>query len=218
MNIFKNLITEFSEIKTTSLTFIIVLIFASILFYFLLIKYNKSSFNPKILVYASICIAMSFVLSYIRIFHFPQGGSITLCSMLPIMIFSYIFGPGRGIIVGIVYSLLQMVQDLYIVHWAQLLFDYPFAFAAIGLSGLSRKHIPLAVLIGGFSRFFFHFISGAIFFGSYAPEGQNVFLYSFIVNITVIGSDTLLCFIISLIPTFKANINRLKANLNMAKY
>lgn len=217
MNIFKNLFTELGEIKPTSLIFIMVLIFASLIFYYFILKSNKSNFNSKILVYASICIAMSFVLSYIRIFHWPQGGSITLCSMLPIMIFSYIFGIGRGVIVGFVYSILQLIQDMYIVHWAQLLFDYPFAFAAIGLSGIAKKCLPLGVLIGGLSRFFFHFISGAIFFGSYAPEGQNVFLYSFIINITLIGTDTLLCFLVSLLPPFKSSIEKLKNNLSGAK-
>lgn len=215
MNLFKNLFTDISEIKSTSLMFILVLIFLSFIFYYILIKYNKSNFNPKILVYASICISMSFVLSYIRIFHFPQGGAVTLCSMLPIMIFSYIFGVGRGIIVGFVYSLLMLIQDMYVVHPAQLLFDYSFAFSAIGLTGTSKKYLPFGILIGGFSRFFFHFISGVIFFGSYAPEGQNVFLYSFIINISIIGTDTIICFLVSLIPTFKTSIDKLKYNLNI---
>ena len=210
MNFFK----DFTEIKPTSITFIVVLILLSSIFYYFAVKKDKQSFTPKILVYASICIAMSFVLSYIKLYHWPQGGSITLASMLPLMIFSYIFGTSRGIMAGFVYSILQLIQDMYVVHWAQLLFDYPFAFAAIGLAGLAKKNLSLGVLIGGFGRFFFHFISGAIFFGSYAPEGQGAFLYSFIVNGLLIGADTLICFLVTLLPPFKSAINNLKLKLS----
>ena len=210
MNFFK----DFTEIKPTSITFIVVLILLSSLFYYFAVKKDKQSFTPKILVYASICIAMSFVLSYIKLYHWPQGGSITLASMLPLIIFSYIFGTSRGIMAGFVYSILQLIQDMYVVHWAQLLFDYPFAFAAIGFAGLAKKNLSLGVLIGGFGRFFFHFISGVIFFGSYAPEGQGAFLYSFIVNGLLIGTDTLICFLVTLLPPFKSAVNNLKLKLS----
>lgn len=206
MNFFKDL----AEIKTTSISFILVLILVSFLFYFITVKSNKQTFTPKILVYASICIAMSFILSYLKLYHFPQGGSVTLASMLPLMIFSYMFGTSRGIMAGLVYSILQLIQDMYVVHWAQLLFDYPFAFAAIGFAGLAKKNLSIGVLIGGFGRFFFHFISGAIFFGSYAPAGQNPFIYSFIINGSIIGLDTLICFIVSLLPPFKSAVEKLK--------
>lgn len=213
MNYLKTLFEGLYKIKPASLTFILALIVLSFIFYYFMVKRDKKAFTPKVLVYASICIAMSFVLSYIKIYHWPQGGSITLASMLPLMIFSYIFGAGRGIMAGFVYSILQLIQDMYVVHWAQLLFDYPFAFAAIGLTGLAKNHLGLGVLIGGFGRFFFHFLSGVIFFGSYAPEGQGALLYSFIVNITLIGADTLICFIVALLPPLKFAIDRLKSDL-----
>lgn len=213
MNYLTTLFEGLYKIKPSSLTFILALIVLSFIFYYFMVKRDKNSFTPRVLVYASICIAMSFVLSYIKIYHWPQGGSITLASMLPLMIFAYIFGAGRGIMAGFVYSILQLIQDMYVVHWAQLLFDYPFAFAAIGLAGLAKNNLGLGVLIGGFGRFFFHFMSGVIFFGSYAPEGQGAVLYSFIVNITLIGTDTLICFIVSLLPPLKSAIDKLRSNL-----
>ncbi|MBR2384770.1 MAG: energy-coupled thiamine transporter ThiT, partial [Clostridia bacterium] len=69
------------------------------------------------------CVALSFALSYIKLFEMPQGGSVTLFSMLPIMLFSYIYGMKKGLLVGVIYGLLQAVQDPYIIHPAQFLLD-----------------------------------------------------------------------------------------------
>ncbi|MEG0133930.1 MAG: energy-coupled thiamine transporter ThiT, partial [Clostridium sp.] len=181
--------------------------------YFIAIKSNKDKFSAKILVNGSLAIAIAFILSYLKLYHWPYGGSITLASMLPLMVFAYIYGTKFGIIAGLVYSVLQLIQDMYVVHFAQLLLDYPFAFAAIGFAGLCKKSLPLAVLVGGSCRFIFHFLAGAIFFGSYAPEGQSPFIYSLIVNGAIIGTDTLICLIISFVPQFKGSINRIKNNL-----
>lgn len=213
MDFINQLLKGLREIKPSSMAFIIVLILLSLLFYFIALRFDKKTFTTKVLVYASICIAMSFVLSYIKLYQWPQGGSVTLGSMLPLMVFAYLFGPRNGIMAGLVYSILQLIQDAYVIHWAQLLFDYPFAFAAIGLAGYSRNSLSLGVLIGGFGRFFFHFISGAIFFGSYAPEGQAPFIYSLIVNGLIIGTDTLICFAITLIIPFKVAVKKLKPKL-----
>ncbi|MEF9935325.1 MAG: energy-coupled thiamine transporter ThiT [Clostridium sp.] len=212
--VFSEFTTSLLEIKPSSLAFVLTILAISVAIYVIAIKSNKDKFTPKILVNGSLAVAIAFVLSYLRIFHFAQGGSITLASMLPLMVFAYIYGTKFGVIAGFVYSILQLIQDMFIVHPAQLLLDYPFAFAAIGFAGLCRKSLPLAVLIAGFSRFLFHFMSGAIFFGEYAPAGQSPFLYSLIVNGTIIGLDTLICFVVSLIPPFKGAINKIKINLS----
>ncbi|NLM44540.1 MAG: energy-coupled thiamine transporter ThiT, partial [Clostridiales bacterium] len=167
----------------------------------------------KILVYGGLCIAMSFVLSYIRLYRWPQGGSITPGSMLPMFIFAYIFGAKAGIIAGVAYGFLQFIQDPYVVHWAQVLLDYPIAFAAMGFAGLNRRYLPVSVVIGGFGRFLAHFVSGFIFFGIYAPEGMNPIWYSFTVNFLLIGTETAICVAISLIPQFNAAIKKLKNNI-----
>ena len=152
------------------------------------------------IVYGSLCIALSFVLSYIRLYRFPQGGSITPASMLPIYIFAIMFGPTAGILAGFAFGMIQLIQDPYIIHWAQFFLDYPLSFGALGLAGLYRKNLGISCLIGGFGRFVMNFLSGVIFFGSYAPEGMNAFLYSLIVNGLVIGTDTLICVIVSFVP------------------
>jgi len=59
--------------------------------------------------------------------------------MLPLFIFAYYYGPGPGVIVGMAYGFLQLIQDPFIVQWVQVLLDYPLAFGALGLAGFFRK-------------------------------------------------------------------------------
>jgi thiamine transporter len=130
--------------------------------------------------------------------------------MLPMFFFAAAFGPIAGITAGIAYGFLQLIQDPYVVHWAQLFLDYPLAFGAMGLAGVYGKNLAIGSLIGGFGRFLMHFISGVIFFGSYAPEGMNVLWYSLTVNGLIIGADLLICIIVSLLPAFNVTINRIR--------
>jgi thiamine transporter len=56
-----------------------------------------------------------------------------------------------------------------------------------------------AVLVAGASRLIVHILSGVIFFGSYAPEGQNVWGYSTIYNATFLIPTTIVTYIVLLI-------------------
>jgi thiamine transporter len=141
----------------------------------------------------------------------PQGGSITPASMLPLFAYAYMFGPLAGIVAGMAYGILQLIQDPYVVHWAQLLLDYPLAFGALGFAGFFRKNLPLGILAGGFGRFVFHVISGAVFFASYAPKGTSPLLYSIIYNVTYLAPDLAVCLVLAFIPGLKNAIDRLKA-------
>ena len=49
------------------------------------IKVNKRVFN---LVLGGLMVALGTVLSFIKVLDLPYGGSITLCSMLPVLVFS----------------------------------------------------------------------------------------------------------------------------------
>lgn len=211
MDYLTQILSELKEIK--GVTALILLALVGISFLLSYFTKTKKATNIKILVYGGLCIAMSFVLSYIRLYHWPQGGSITPGSMLPMFIFAYIFGAKAGIIAGVAYGFLQFIQDPYVVHWAQVLLDYPIAFAAMGFAGLNRRYLPVSVVIGGFGRFLAHFVSGFIFFGIYAPEGMNPIWYSFTVNFLLIGTETAICVAISLIPQFNAAIKKLKNNI-----
>ena len=71
---------------------------------------SKRTFN---LVLAGIMIAMATVLSFIKPFgQLPYGGSITICSMLPILFFSYRCGLKWGLGAGLVFSVLQLLFGL----------------------------------------------------------------------------------------------------------
>ncbi|MDD4568896.1 MAG: energy-coupled thiamine transporter ThiT [Tepidanaerobacteraceae bacterium] len=174
---------------------------------------SKAKFNTKAIVYGGLCVSIAFVLSYVRLYRWPQGGSITLASMLPMFIYAYIFGPAAGIAAGTAYGLLQLIQDPYILHPVQVFLDYILAFAALGLAGLFPKNISLGIVLGGFGRFFSSFLSGVIFFGSYAPEGMSPIIYSIAVNGTVLGSDALICLLISMLPQVKRAIQQLKGRV-----
>ena len=55
-------------------------------------KKDRKGFDSKSISYAAVCIALSFALSYIAPIHMPQGGSVTIASLAPLMIYSYMFG------------------------------------------------------------------------------------------------------------------------------
>ena len=120
----------------------------------------------------------------------PQGGSVTLASMLPVMLFAYIYGTKKGLFVGLIYGLLQAMQDPYIIHPAQFLLDYPVAFAMVGFAGafsnikkldrLPQIKFALGAVLSGSLRFLAHVLSGVFAFGAYAMDAgnDNFWLYS----------------------------------------
>jgi thiamine transporter len=171
---------------------------------------KRTAYNTKTLAYGAVAVAAAFLLSYIKLFELPTGGTITIASMLPIFVFAYIYGPRAGILAGLVYGILQLVQGAYVVHWAQMLLDYPIAFAVLGLAGLFKRNIYLGAAVGGTARFISHFLTGVIFFGEFAPEGQSVWLYSLTYNLSYMLPDTLICIGLLLIPSLKAAINRIR--------
>ncbi|MGN1043061.1 MAG: energy-coupled thiamine transporter ThiT, partial [Christensenellales bacterium] len=152
---------------------------------------KQNSDKTKTIVYGGILVAMSFALSYIKLFSLPQGGSITFASLLPLMIFSYMFGVRKGLLVGAVYGLLQFIQSPWFYHPAQFLLDYPIAFGSIGLAGLFkeldifRDKKVLQFLFGAIMvsvlRYFAHVVSGIFVFGSDDPNYTAV-AWSFLYN------------------------------------
>lgn len=181
-------------------------------------RIDKMSANKKIsvkkLTMSAVMIGLSVALSMVKIFEMPLGGSVTLLSMLPICMLSIMFGCKWGLFCSSLYALVQLLLDIgKVVGWGLtpaalvgcFVFDYLAAFAVLGLAGLFRKH-GVPGYIGGISlvcflRLVSHVISGVIFFGSWAPEGWNPFIYSVSYNglymlpemaFTIIGSIVLL--------------------------
>ncbi len=169
----------------------------------------KKGWDTKMIIVGALCISLAFVLSYIRIVHMPQGGSITLASMLPIMMFAYIYGTPRGLVVGLAYGALQMLQDPYIVHWAQAILDYGFAFMALALGGLFKKSILPGVLLGGVLRYLCHVASGVIFFAEYAgaSDFQGVVFYSMGYNAVVLIEVAIIVVLVAAVPQLRRFMN-----------
>lgn len=151
----------------------------------------KKNWTVKMLVEGGLCIALSFVLGYIKLFSMPQGGSVTAGEMIPIIIFALRHGSLPGIVVGALYGFVQMLFGGSIFHPLQAILDYPVAFGVLGLAGLfssefekTKSIVPVikGASLGIVLRMIAHTLTGAIFFASYAPEGQNPWAYSIIYN------------------------------------
>ena len=140
--------------------------------------------DTRVLTEAALAIALAFVLGLIRVFKMPYGGSISL-EMVPLILLALRQGPWVGVVSGAVYGLLNLISDPAIFHPVQVLLDYPLAFAALGLAGFFRPTVRGAIVgatVAVLARLACHFVSGVVFFASYAPEGWNLYVYSAVYN------------------------------------
>lgn len=165
----------------------------------------------KALTVCGVCIAIAFVLSYIKLFSMPLGGSVTLCSMLFVCLIGYMYGPKYGLIAAFAYGILQFVQKPEIYTPLQVIIDYVCAFTALGLSGFLKDKkfgLQLGYLLGITGRFFFAALSGYVFWGEYAPEGWNPIWYSMCYNGGYIYAEGIITLIILCIPAVKTAIDK----------
>lgn len=175
------------------------------------IRIRQEELSTHTIVFAALMLATAIILQQLRIFHMPQGGSITAGSMVPLLLIAYRFGPGIGMLTGFLYGMINLAQDPFILHPVQVLFDYPLPFMAMGLAGISQKHLLLGTAAAFFGRFACHFISGVVFFGSYAPAGTSVYTYSFLFNITYLLPECLICCLILKLLPIKRLISAMEA-------
>ena len=150
-----------------------------------------------------VAIALAAILGYLAqamALKMPQGGSFGL-EMLPILFVAVRRGVVPAIVAGCLYGFVQMtgvVGPTYMYHPLQVALDYPLAFAALGLAGIVRLgpterlqsisrrgclRISGAVAIGCAGRFVCHFLSGLIYFATYAPHWEAPWLYSITYNL-----------------------------------
>ncbi len=192
----------------------------AVLFFLLLvfisaINSKKKKVDAKQLAFAAAAIALAVVTSFIKIVHFPMGGSMTLFSMFFITLIGSWYGPGVGIMAGVAYGLLQLIIDPYIVSIPQLLIDYPFSFGALGISGFfaEKKHGLLTGYLAGITgRYFFAVLSGVVFFGMYASDwGMPPLLYSLVYNGIYIGAEGAMTVIVLLIPAVSKALLQIKS-------
>ena len=128
---------EFAETPATVWIAVCVLLALGLVLF--IVSKTSRQWNAKILSFAALSVALSFVLSCVRLYRMPTGGSVTPASMLPIMLFSAVYGVGPGLLTGLVYGILQYFQGGWFLNVWQLILDYLLAFAALGLAGLAKK-------------------------------------------------------------------------------
>ena len=186
-----NLGGNFKEIVTNPLT--ILTLIGVLIILVLLIKAKDIKFDAKMLTTIGIALALTAVLNMLKIYKFPQGGGITLGSMIPIILISYAYGPLVGMLTGFLFGIISLFIDPYILHPVQVLFDYPIPYMALGVAGFFKNHRISGAIVAIFLKFLAHFISGVVFFGAFAPKGMSPILYSFLVNGSLIGADGFLC-------------------------
>ena len=195
------LIEKLSKMTTRQWCFAIgaLVVMVGLLIYLAKRPQKEGKTDVRALTYGALCMAMSFVLSYIKLYSMPLGGSVTLASMLPLLWYSNKFGMRNGFIAGAAYGLLQLIQKPEIYHWVQVLLDYPLAFMMLGLAG-SVKNLQLGSILGVAGRWICHIISGAVFFGEWMPEGwSNAWVYSAAYNGAYLLAELVLCVLLSFV-------------------
>ncbi|RLQ97347.1 energy-coupled thiamine transporter ThiT [Falsibacillus albus] len=174
-----------------------------------------SSRKILFLVEVAVLAALAYLLDLASTFIFsriwPEGGSVSL-AMIPVFLISYRWGIKGGLLSGFLLGMLQFISGFAQIYTPiQGIIDYFVAFTLIGFSGIFASSIQrtvhegkagqwitlviISTLTGSLLRFLAHFYTGIVFFGSYAPKGQPVALYSLIYN----GTYMLPSFILSAI-------------------
>ena len=136
-----------------------------------------------------------------------------LCLALAIA-FAYSYGLAPGLVVGVAYGLLQMIQDPWIVSPVQAILDYPLAFACIALAAVARK-LPdswgwlAGIALGGVGRFVCHVLSGVVFFAEYAEgTGMSPLVYSVSYN-SFVFVDLAICAVVMAFPQVRRALKKM---------
>lgn len=129
------------------------------------LKINK---RTRFLVECALACAMGYVLSHIRIFTMPQGGSVTLAPVAIIMV-SLMSGFKAGASAGALLGLLRIITSGHVIGWAQALLDYPGAYSALAVAGFAPRKDAVTVVVFALAAFALktavHIYSGYLFFG-----------------------------------------------------
>ena len=159
---------------------------------------RNTTFPTRIIAEIIIFVSLATALSLIKIYTLPQGGSITL-GMVPLLWLAIRRGPKIGIFSGALFGCVDLAIEPYVVHPVQFLLDYPVAFAALGLAGFFQNLPEVGVVVGVTGRFVSHFVSGVVFFASFAPSGMSPIVYSAIYNGSYLLPDMIICMFIMFI-------------------
>ncbi len=184
------LLTQLMKVPSAALC-----LFALFFLLVALLKIKQVRLSVSMAASSGLMLAMAVILTAFPFYRMPNGGSVTLGGMLPLFFISFAYGPEVGMLAGFAYSLMNLVMAPYILHPVQVLFDYPLPFMALGLAGCFPRHHMAGITAAVAVRLFFHFLSGVVFFGSYAPAGPSIYLYSFVTNLTYLLPNLVICLV-----------------------
>jgi thiamine transporter len=150
-------------------------------------------------------VAIAQILSYIKLWQMPWGGSVVL-AMVPIILYAVRWGLGSGLIAGFAFGVLQFMFDGgFAIGWESIVGDYLLAFTVLGLAGLMKgKKLGVfwGTLIGGVARFLVHYVVGATIWAAYMPEEffgltmTTPWFYSLLYNIAYMGPNIIITLVI----------------------
>ncbi len=146
------------------------------------------SLKTEKLTISAIFIALGTILSLIQPFSLPQGGGITLLSMLPVIILAYRYGVAWGAVSSLCYAALQMLVGFKTVSGffvgdskmalpaalASCVLDYIVAYGVLCVAGLFKKgndsstSLCMGAIVAVSARYLVHILSGAVLFGTWA--------------------------------------------------
>ncbi|HJD47584.1 MAG TPA: energy-coupled thiamine transporter ThiT [Candidatus Mediterraneibacter norfolkensis] len=177
---------------------------------------ERKKMGTKQLVFCAMALALAFITSYIKIFNMPWGGSVTLCSMLFIVLVGNWYGPKAGVLVGLVYGILQFIQEPYVLSFFQVCCDYILAFAALGVAGFfakSKNGLIKGYIVAVIARGAFHALGGYLYWMDYMPENfpkALSSLYPILYNYSYLLVEGVITVIIIRIPAVAKGLNRVK--------
>ena len=169
-------------------------------------KSKSSSMSLRCLTEAAILVALSQVLSYIKLMELPNGGSLTP-AMFPLILFAVRWGLKPGLLSGFAFGALQLIFDgAYAWGWQSMLLDYLAAFTPLGLAGWFRGKkwgVFAGTVVGCFCRFLIHYISGITIYRILVPTEvlgitfTNPHFYSLVYNGSYMLANTILALVIA---------------------
>ena len=102
---------------------------------------TKSRSALRALCEGAIMVAIAQVLSFIKLWEMPWGGSVVL-AMVPIILYAVRWGLGRGLLAAFVFGVLQFMFDGgFAIGWQSIIGDYLVAFTVLGLAGLFKGRL-----------------------------------------------------------------------------
>lgn len=178
---------------------------------------KERKITTKQIVFAAMSVALATVVAtVIKLPSLPNGGSVTLFSMLLVSMVGFWYGPSVGICAAVGFGILQFITGPYVVHPLQVVLDYPLAFGALGISGFfanQKNGLLKGYIAGVLGRFFFASVSGLIFYTVYVEgleENMMAIWASLVYNMTYIVPEAVLTIILISIPAVKNALGKVK--------